>query len=416
MLDCPRSRRRPFLFNVIVDDTTPGLGVRGLAPRAVRVFSRHVLPCSAVLCAAVWLLYGDLSLQGYGREYFARANDFWLRNGWPAIPGIENVLLPGLAAGFASVWTAAGFAFTDRTFIVLAALPYAVFIYGLTVFAARMRGGGPVLAITVALTLYTSGLVPYMTTWGGSVDGLLYLALLPVVIWPNSLAVFLVAAVVQCLNHYAGVITLVLFAFVWHSLHALGRPSRREAFACWTAAFVPRAMLAGALLWAFMWFWETRYPEAAILRQAAAAENWATVPRAARVIQEVLGPFPWTLLSTLKLGLVPVVALMGAPWRDPRLAALVLAVPLAAAGVLTFVFTDVTRMALVFIIPAWLVTLHAAAGAFDLPAAWRRRFRRLALTMALLNVLVPNYYVNNGTVIVPPPKPMQALLEIVIDP
>jgi hypothetical protein len=170
------------------------------------------------------------------------------------------------------------------------------------------------------------------------------------------------------------------------------------------------------MLWAFMWFWETRYPDAAILRQAAAAENWATVPRAARVIEEVLGPFPWTLLSTLKLGVVPIVMLALAPWSDRRLRAAVLLAPFAAAFVLTFVFIDVTRMAMTVVFPAWLVTMAAAAGAFDLPAAWRRRFRRVVLVMALLNLLVPNYYVNNGTVIVPPPYPIQALLRVIIDP
>jgi hypothetical protein len=393
-----------------------GLRTTAFGPRALRVWRRHLFLGNVLLCATAWMLYGDLTLRGYGPEYFQRAGDFWLRDGWPAIPGIENVLLPGIAAAFAHLWTASGLAFTERTFIVLAAIPYALFIYGLTVFIARRRRGGAMLAAIVSLTLYTSGLVPYMTTWGGSVDGLLFVALLPVVIWPNSLAVFLAAAVVQCLNHYAGVITLVLFAFVWHSLHALDRPTRRDGLRYLAATFVPRAALAVTLLWAFMWFWETRYPEAAVMRQATLAEKWATVPAAAGVIQEVFGPFPWTLLSTLKLGVLPVAALMWAPWRHRRLRALVLGVPFAVAALLTFVFVDVTRMAMMFVIPAWLVTVLAAAGAFDLPAAWLRRFRRLALATALLNVLIPNYYVNNGTVIVPPPKPIQALLAIIIDP
>jgi hypothetical protein len=395
---------------------TPGLRVTTRGTRALRFFDRHPLVCHAALFAAVWLLYGDLVLRGYGREYFLRANDFWLSGGWPVIPGIDNVLLPGLAAAFSRAWTAAGFAFTERTFIVLAAIPYGCFIYGLSRFASRQRPGGPVLAAAVTLTLYTSGLVPYMTTWGGSVDGLLYLALLPVVVWPGSLGVFVAAAFVQCLNHYAGVIVLVLFAFVWHTLHALDRPSRRDGVRYWLTTFGPRAAACAALLWAFMWFWQSRYPDEAILRQAAAAENWATVPRAARVITEVLGPFPWTLLSTLKLGILPIIALTAAPWTDRRLRGLVLAAPFAVAFVLTFVFIDVTRMAMMFVMPGWLVTLLAAAGGFDFPAAWRRRFRRLLLATALLNVLIPNYYVNNGAVVVPPPRPIQALLEIIIDP
>jgi hypothetical protein len=402
--------------NTSGDRISPGLSVRAFGPRALRFFRRHLLFSNAVLCGAVWLLYGDLVLRGFGPEYFQRAGDFWLSGGWPVIPGIENVLLPGIAALMAHVWTAAGFAFTERTFIVIAAVPYALFIYGVSVCLARARPGGPLLAAAATLTLYTSGLVPYMTTWGGSVDGLLYLALLPVLVWPNSLLVFVGVAIVQSLNHYAGVITLVVFAFVWHTLHALDRPDRSEALRGWLATFVPRLVVGVAVLWAVQSFWESRYPLEASLRQASAAENWATVPRAARVIQEVLGPFPWTLLSTLKLGVIPIAALAWAPWRQRRLRALTLALPFAAAFVLTFVFIDVTRMALMLVLPAWLVMLRIAGGALDLPSPWRRRFRRLVLAMALLNVLVPNYYVNDGAVVVPPPKPVQALLEIIIDP
>jgi hypothetical protein len=388
---------------------SPGLHVHAPAQRLLRFWSRQLLFLNVVLCALVSLLYGGLDLRGYGEEYLARTADFWLENGWPSVPGLENVLLPGLAAVFARGWTAAGFEFTQTTFILVAAAPYALFIYGLSAYVKRAHGG--LLPVAAAIALYTSGMIPYMTSWGGSVDGLSYLSMLPVFIWPNSLLVYAAAAVLQGLNHYAGLIALVLFAFVWHTLRALDHEEARAATKYWLTTFAPRAILTGAMLLGFLWFWESRYPEVAEVRQAIVAEKWRE-PGA--VLLEVIGPFPWTLLSTLKLALIPVVVLMCAPHPRKGARAAVLAAPFLAAAALTFVWVDVTRMATMLVIPAWLATVRAAGGDLVLPPDRRRRLRRLMLATALLNLLIPNYYVNNGVIQVPPAKPIQSLISTVV--
>ncbi len=391
-----------------IDPSTrgPGLRVHSLRLRLLRFWSRHLLLLNLALCAASWLLYGGVELRGYGEEYLARTRDLWLTQGWPSVPGLENVLLPAVAATFARGWQALGLEFTQTTFIIVAAAPYALFIYGMTVHLKR-PGGGRLLALAAAITLYTSGMVPYMTSWGGSVDGLTYLAMLPVFIWPGSLAVFAGAAVLQGLNHYAGLIALILLAFVWHTLRALDHDDAGAAARYWLRSVAPRVMVAAGVLIACIWFWETRYPDAAMVRQQIVAEKWRD-PEA--LLLEVAGPFPWTLLSTLKLAMIPVVAVMFAPHRRRALRAATLAVPLFAAAIFTFVFVDVTRMATMLVIPAWLAIIGAVRGDIGLQPLSRRRARRLIVAAALANLLIPNYYVNNGSIQVPPSNAMQALV------
>jgi len=386
-----------------------GLRVHGFQLRLLRWWSRHLLTLNLTLCAASWLLYGGLELRGYGEEYLARTRDLWLTQGWPSVPGLENVLLPATAAAFARGWQALGLEFTQTTFIIVAAVPYVLFIYGLTLYLKR-PGGGRLLALAAAITLYTSGMIPYMTSWGGSVDGLTYLAMLPVFIWPGSLAVFTGSAVLHGLNHYAGLIALVLLAFVWHTLRALDHHDAGAAVRYWLRSFASRAMVGGGVLIAFIWFWEARYPDAATVRQLIIAEKWA---QPGALLLEVAGPFPWTLLSTLKLAVIPVVAVMVAPQRWRALRAAVLAVPFIAAAAFTLVFVDVTRTATMLIIPAWLTMIGALRGDIGLPPVSRRRGRRLVVAAALGNLLIPNYYVNDGSVHVPASNAIHALIAMV---
>jgi hypothetical protein len=368
-----------------------GLRPRSALTRLLRFWSRHLLVFNVVLCAMAWFLYGDFALRGYGEEYLLRTTDFWLEKGWPSVPGIENVLLPGLAVIFSKLWTAIGFEFTERTFIVFAAVPYALFIYALS---RHVRThGGPVLAVAATLAMYTSGLIPYMASWGGAVDGLGYLSLMPAIVWPGSLVVFAIVAVLQCLNHYAGLVTLVLFAFVWHGLKALERERLQDGVGYWLRTFGPRAVVAGAILYAFTSFWEAHYYLDSQERTEIIKELWR---QPAQLLKEVVGPFPWTLLSPLKLSLVPIVVLMATPLRRRWLRATILTIPLVAAAAWTFVFVDITRMAMFLMLPVWLATVLAAGGAIAMPAQSRRYLRRTVIAVAVLNLLIPNYYVNKS--------------------
>ena len=349
-------------------------------------------------------MYGSLTLRGHGFVYADRSRDFTLLGDLSEFdlePGIENVLLPGLASAFGVVWKAVGFEYTNTTFLVLAAVPYALFIYGLTRHLSQRSPGGRLLAVASAIVLYTSGMIPYMTSWGGYVDGLSYLLILPVVVWPESLVVYAVAFVLQCTNHYLGALAQLLVAFVWHSMKALDQAETQEsgrAVGYWLATIAPRVILSVVVLAVFMWFWENNYPEAARVRQALAAQKWQD-PQG--VLLEVLAPFPWTLLSTLKLTVIPVAALMLAAHARQRLRMLILGVPFLAAGALTFVFVDITRVATMLVLPALLATIVAAGAGSALQPRVRRTLRRLLMGTALLNLLIPNYYVNNGEIIVP---------------
>ena len=369
--------------------------------RCLRFWSGHLLLLNLVLFGLVCLLYGNLGLVGHGYVYAKYARDF--RLGFLSVsdsaPGVENVLLPGLAAAFRTLLTALGFEYTDTIFIVFAAIPYALFIYGVTRHISRCSRGGRLLAMAAAIALYTSGMIPYMTSWGGYVDGLSYLLILPVFVWPESLLVYAAAFVLQCANHYLGALAQLLFAFVWYSVRALDQTeTRASALRHWLATFVPRAILSVAILAAFIWFWETYYPDVARIRQEIAMEKWQN-PEG--VLQEVLTRFPWTLLSTLKLAVVPVAALMLAVLPRKGLRMLVLGTPFLAAAALTFVFLDITRMATMLVMPAFLMTMLAAGTNSALPTRVRRPLRRLLIVTALLNLLIPNYYVNNGNIVVP---------------
>ena len=61
------------------------------------------------------------------------------------------------------------------------------------------------------------------------------------------------------------------------------------------------------------------------------------------------------------------------------------------------------------VLPALLVTLHAA-GSDAMPPHIRRRLRRWLIAAALLNLVIPNYYVNNGEIIVPRPHDAGAVI------
>ena len=378
---------------------------------AVRFWSRHLFLLNLTLAALVWLLYGSLSLHGHGSDYWARATDLFLRrepHRYDASPGIENVLLPALAASVAKVSNAVGLPFTETSFVLLAAIPYALFIIGVAR-AVRLQGGSPVLSLAAAAALYGTGMVPYMTSWGGYNDGLNYLLLLPVFVWPESLAVYAIAFVLQCLTHYLGALTLLLFAFVWHSLRALDRVPAGPAAAWryWARSFVPRAILSVAIAAAFLWFWRGSYPDASQARQVIAAVKWQDP---AAVLEEVLAPFPFTVLSALKLGIIPVVALMCARLPQRRLRAAVIATPLVMAAALTFVWVDITRVATMLVMPVLLVTLHAAAARSPLAPPDRRRLRRIVFATSLAGLLVPNDYVNNGEILVPPSHAIRTAL------
>lgn len=370
-----------------------------LVIRALRFWSRHLLLLNVALCGLAWLLYGNLRLFGHGETYAAAAASFNLFDYRPVSmtqPGIENVLLPAIAALFRWVWTVIGLRYSDTTFIILAAVPYALFIFGVT--RHINRTGGRLLAVIAALTLYTSGLVPYMTSWGGYVDGLGYLLLLPVLVWPESLAVYVAAFVLQCANHYLGAVAQFLLAGVWLSMKALEcQRTQGGAFRSWRAGIVSRAVASVAILGACTWFWNAYYPDAAGVRLDIVLQKWRNP---GGILLEVLGRFPWTLTSTVRLTLAPIAVLMCMP--PGRLRTLALGTPFLVAAALTFVFVDVTRIATMLVMPALLVTLLAAGQRGMLPRRERRILRRLLLATALLNLLLPIYYVNNGDIIVPP--------------
>jgi hypothetical protein len=376
--------------------------------RSLRFWSTHLLLLQIALFGLVWVLYGSLELRGHGSDYLARAADIRLERDparFNTAPGIENVLVPAAAAAIAKIWTTLGFEFTDAAFVLLTIAPYPIFIYGVTLLVrGRTRSG--VLAGATAIALYTSGMIPYMASWGGYLDGMSYLLMLPVLLWPESLAVYTAAFVLQCLNHYLGAVSLVMLAFVWHTAQAAERPDGTQY---WLRTFVPRAAVSALLLAGFVWFWAAQYPDASRARATIAAEKWSDP---AALVTEVIGPFPWTLLSTLKLTIVPVMALMIAPLPRRPLRALALAVPFIAAAALTLVFVDVTRVATMVTLPALLVTVLAAGRyAPPGPPAARRSLRRLIVATALLNLLLPNYYVNNGELQVPPSRTIRGAIE-----
>ena len=202
--------------------------------------------------------------------------------------------------------------------------------------------------------------------------------MLPVLLRPESLAVYTAAFVLQCLNHYLGAVSLLMFAIVWHSMKALDATMDGPQY--WLKTFVPKAAVSVVVLAGFIWFWETNYPDASRVRHSITAARWSNP---AALVQEVVGSFPWTLLSTLKLTILPIAALMFAPLPRRPLRALALAMPFVAAAALTLAFVDVTRVATMIVLPALLVTILSAATPQPPPAS-RRRLRRLIAREGLL--------------------------------
>jgi hypothetical protein len=378
---------------------------------AVRFWGRHLLLLNVVLLVLVCLLYGDLRLHGHGRVYAEYARDFSLEDlkVSDSEPHVENFLLPAMAAMFKTAWRAIGFEYTDTTFLLLAALPYALFIYGVTRAVSR---GGRVLAVAAAIALYTSGMIPYMVSWGGYVDGLAYLWLLPVFVRPASLPVYAIAFVLASATHYLGAVALLMFAFVWHCYTALEQEDRAAALRAWLIAMVPRVVLSAACLVLFMSFWQANYPEVAGIRQQIVAQKWQNPEAAAR---EVLGRFPWTIISTLKLVIVPVAALALAARPRRGLRVVLFAIPFAAGTALTLLFFDVTRIATMVVMPALLMTLLAARRDSTLPPGPRRQVRRLLIATVLLNLVIPNYYVNDGDLRLPASPAIEFVISTVMD-
>jgi hypothetical protein len=383
------------------------------AYRLLRFWSGHLLLLNVALFTLVWLLYGDLTLHGFGEAYAARATDFWLQHGttlYRSMPGIENVLLPAIAAAFRFVWVSIGLEYTTTTFLLIAVVPYWLFVWGLTRHIGRRSRGGRLTAVAAAIAIYTSGMVPYMTTWGGYPDGLSYLAMLPVIVRPDSLPLFVVAFVLQCLNHNLGAIALVLLAGIWHTLRAIDMPGNgRDALSYWAWTCGPRLVISAIILAGFVWFWTTEFPLESRPRWTILAEKWSQPDQ---TLEEILLRFPWTLLSALKLTVVPVGVFMMLPQARRRLRMLVVSIPFIAASVLTFAFLDITRVATLLIMPSLLVTIHAAS-AHDIPAIHRRRLRRLLVGTALLNLLIPNYYVNNAGIHVPVSRAIRDIVSVV---
>ena len=160
-------------------------------PRLIALAVRHPLWLQAMLFGGTWLLYGSLAVYGQGRDYYSRATDFWLTRDpdrFEAAPGVENILVPAVAAVAARVAGATGLGFTEAIFVALTVAPYPLFILGLTRLVRVWAPGGRVLAAGTAIALYTSGFIPYMASWGGYVDGVSYLLMLPVLLWPASMS------------------------------------------------------------------------------------------------------------------------------------------------------------------------------------------------------------------------------------
>lgn len=373
--------------------------------RVVRFGARHLLLLNVVLCAAVWIPYGSLRLYGNGPEYWQRTQDVWLTGANAAVfdvkPGLENVLLPGLATILRHGVEAAGLRFSAGMFVAITIVPYVAFIYGLSVVLARRREYGPVLAVATPVMLYTSGLVPYMTNWGGYVDGMTYLLLLPLVVWPRSLPVYLLTVVLQCLNHYLGVVAIMMWTVVWYGWDMLEHASRKESLRqvrAWLAPVASRVAIGVIVLLGFHLAWRAAYPEGAAVRAAIVAAKW-TSPAA--LVDEVFGPFPMTIASTFKLGLVPLAGLVVLA-RDRRvMRAVLVAAPFVLGSVLTLLFVDVTRVLTIVAMPAVFLLLHALRKDATGTASSRRRLRNVFLVSAILNLVVPNFYVNNGQVLVP---------------
>ena len=363
--------------------------------RSVRFWSGHLLLLNAGLCTLVWLLYGNPALYGHGAEYVKLSRDFspisQQRDLSNEVPGLENVLLPGVAAGARRALMAIGLEYTDTTFVLVASLPYPLFIYGLTRLVQRRSRP---LAMATAIALYTSGMIPYMTSWGGYADGLSYLLLLPVFLWPESLAVYLVTFALQCANHYLGAIMQVLWAFVWYSSRALDEDA---GLTFWLKTFVLRAILSAAILAGVMGFWQAHFPEDAGLRRQLLLQQWQ---RPRQMLLEVALRFPWTLISTFKLVLLPVLAWIIA--ARPALRRLIYAAPLVAGVALTFAFLDITRVSTMLIMPAFVMAVLAARH--------DTRLRKLVIVTALLNLLIPNFYVNNAIVVVPESRALRWII------
>ncbi len=258
----------------------PAVGSFGLPPPPA---------LNVILFASVWVLYGTDAVHGYGEYYFARSNDFWLQGSEAPLlrrsPGSENALVPGMAAIVRSGLERLGLAYGWRQYLVVTIVPYALFVYFVGVAIRRRRGSSGLVPAAAVTALYGSGRVPYMTTWGGYVDGMAYLML------------------------------------------------------------VPMAMLA--------------------------------------------------LLETSR-------------HRWGRTALLVL--PALIAGVATTLFVDVTRVGTLLMFPLFWMLVEGATGHDpDVALAQARRLRRVFIVAAAFSLLVPNYYVNNGDVIVPPSPAIRGL-------
>lgn len=354
-----------------------------------------------------FLLYGTTSLHGHGRAYFARSQDFFLQE--PATRrllerqvGLENVLLPLVGHATREALRLVGLPYTATTFWALSVLPYLAFV---VLFCARFRGGlGFPLTLALCVALFSSGMAPYMLTWGGYVDGLSYLLLLLAYLAiDRSLALAVLVAIAAALNHYLASAGITVMAV---SMYVIRRDRRY--------ILVAVAAVLAAVVSAFGW--QLWVGPRSLVRVTQLGSK-LRVPSESFI--EVYGPTPWNFLSAFKLATVPLAYLAWVLFRRSKRALAGFLLPPLAGAAMIYLWVDVTRIFTFMSMPSLLYTVSVLSGSADHAAAARlrdlvgqpavQRIASLLLGCSLLGLLGPNYLVNNGTVITPLSQPLQGL-------
>lgn len=254
-----------------------------------------ILFLNCLLITVNFLLYGNFEIFSLGDNYFIRSVDPFLkfeatRLFFKENLGIENIMLPFLGHLVNKGFILLGLNYTKEVFYIISVLPYFVFI---VMFSYVVRKSiGLVGALAIIFALHSSGIIPYMLSWGGYVDGVSYLILLLAFLSiKKSYLLTLMWIVIGSLNHCISVLGIFVIALSMFIM----KPRMK---------FVWVMVSCLVILFIVYFIWTYQFGSEGIVRANNIVEKLGSRSFLTQA-KEVYGVFPWNFFSPLKLTTIP---------------------------------------------------------------------------------------------------------------
>lgn len=346
-----------------------------------------------------FLFYGNIGLFHHGQHYFLRSIDPFLtietvRPIFVENYGVENVALPFFAHLVNKGLILFGLNYTKDVYYVLSIMPYFVFM---VLFSCVVRKPmGIVGAVALTLAVHSSGITPYMLSWGGYVDGLNYLIIFFAFLAINkSYPVTLLLIVMGALNHYLSVLGILIISLSMFIM----KPNKK---------YIGIVLFCLVILCVTNFVW-TNLVGAEEARSVHLVETLKSRHAFKAHTKEVYSVFPWNFLSPLKLLTIPLLYLALLLFKKRFFLGFGYILPLALGFIVLLTFNDVTRLLTHFFMISFFMMIAFLSNGmnFNKLNAFKMNFRdkkklfSLIVLCSFIGIFIPNFYVDNGHIIVP---------------